>query len=1069
MMKSYNNSKAKGEGQPIPLRLGLVTLLVGTGLALSMPANATPPPANSVIGNQAVADYQDASGAPQTTLSNLVQTTVTEVGAFTLTPDVDKTILAGQTAYMPHILTNNGNAADTFNLSLYNLANTQVPASFKVYVDNNADGMPDDLNTPLCTVTPATGAGVLTTAPATCTTPSVPGAGTALNLVIAVQSSAGNNTTPWETYELAATPTNAVAFGYPTSVLSINGGAAAATTALKVTDTIRIDSNTALFDVTKSINIPGGPASSADCAVDGAGVITGTSCKTAIYTLTYTNRGDAVGDIQLQDIIGQGATVGMKYIPSTTGAGTTKWGDYATTTSILNDNVIGAVPGSAEYTDATGAKIYYEGIATSGTVETLNAFVTGVKPNATGSISFKVLILNTAKVGTSTTTNTAQFAKNVAVTTTPAAPTSNSNPASYIVGLGQVYAVIANDGTAVGAGNAAVPTDGNNVFPATSAADLVTGGKIDNAGGVVTSAAAGQAIFFDNIIWNTGEGTDTFDVQLRPDLVNTFPAGTSFQLFKADGVNPLLDTSGNGIPDTGPILAGQGTGSSYTVKVKAIIPLNACSSTGVCPAGPFTVQKIATSVGDSSKFNSVFDELTTITAGSVDLRNLAAAAGVSGGVTTTVDAGVGTGTIPSTGVIDVINVTSKAAVSPGSTVYFDLPVYNMSSVADSYALSYHVKVAPQLVNVSGFVEGTLPAGWKVTFRKNTAAPGTVCSAANAGTAITSTDLIAATSSQHVCAEVTTPNSATAATYLHFKVQSLASGARDVKIDAIASFASVGTLTLTPDNTGQVYPGGTVVYPHTLAASGTSSCNVVTLGAKMDAALIGLGWSGKVYLDANNDGELQTAGDTLLGAANAAGTPFTVVAGNLVPGAPQRLLVQVFAPNGAAIGVTNLIALKASSTNTAPGVGGCGDVTSTANATDLTTVIIGQVRLYKKQALSTGCDAVLDTIDGTGAFTAVGGGSYSVQQIKSRPGQCILYQVTAINEGAAPVKGLVIRDTTPVFTTSEVTPAGACTGGSNPAIVEPAGTTGAVTCTWPAAEALAPGNQAIMTFRVKIDN
>ncbi len=356
-MKPYDNSNSMGEvSKPLLRRVGLVTLMLGVGLAASMPANATPPPANSVIGNQAVANYNDASGAPQTTLSNLVETTVLPVGSFTLTPNVDKSILAGQTAYMPHIITNNGNVPDVFDLTLTGVFNNaQLPASIKVYADNNADGMPDDLNAPLCSVTPAATT-AMTTSPATCKTASVPGGGTAYNLVVAVQSRSndvGNVAKLWEHYTLTATA--------ETTAIYATGG-----DVKTVTDKVSIDTG-AIFDLTKSINIPGGPASAATCTVASHA---GTDCKVARYTLTYTNRGGAVGTIRIQDLIGSAAdpyhTDGMAYLP-----GTAKWSNNA---GFLNDDAIAATP-VVEFSDSNGASIYYEKLDTSAVIKTLNETV----------------------------------------------------------------------------------------------------------------------------------------------------------------------------------------------------------------------------------------------------------------------------------------------------------------------------------------------------------------------------------------------------------------------------------------------------------------------------------------------------------------------------------------------------------------------------------------------------------------------------------------------------------------------------------------------------------------------
>ncbi len=673
--------------------------------------------------------------------------------------------------------------------------------------------------------------------------------------------------------------------------------------------------------------------------------------------------------------------------------------------------------------------------------------MTGVKPNSTGSISFDVLVLNTAKVGTSTTTNTAKFEVTSSTpSTTPGVPTSNSNPASYIVGLGQKYDVVANDGTNV----SGTPTDGNNAIPTTtSAEDLV----------VVSTASAGQTITFDNVIWNKGDGTDTFDVQLRPDVFNSFPVGTSFQLFKDDGVNPLLDTSGNGVPDTGAIPAGQGTGSSYHVKVVATIPLNACTlaSTNNCGAtanGPYTIAKVATSVGDPTKSNTVFDQLTTITKPSVDLQN-------AGG------AGAGSG-LTGANITNTV-ITAQTDKVPGTTTYFDLPVFNTSAIADSYVFTYHVATTSLGgTALTSFIDGTIPSDWKLTFRKGT---GGACSSTTVGAAITSSDLVNAGGNQLICAEVTTPSTATqtaaAPMFLHFKVKSVASGVTDVKIDSVA-FKAVGVLSLTPNRTGQVYPGGTIVYSHTLAATGSSSCTGNSLTATMDTNLINLGWSALVYKDDNGDNQLD-AGDDLIGPATATAVSYTTnVNATLVPGTPEKLVVQVFAPNGAALGATNLVNLVASGD-----CDGAGTTTATANANDLTTVITGQVRLYKTQAVDYDCSGTADqiTVDGSGHVTAKtsGGGTYGTDLIKAQPGFCILYKVDAINEGVAAVKSLNIKDVTPVYSTysTGLTTAGCSGAGGTGTYVKPAnGGTGNVTCTW--AADLTPGAKNTMDFEVKID-
>src|SRR5205807_4189385 len=130
----------------------------------------------------------------------------------------------------------------------------------------------------------------------------------------------------------------------------------------------------------------------------------------------------------------------------------------------------------------------------------------------------------------------------------------------------------------------------------------------------INAAAQGSTVTFTDVVTNTGNGTDSFDITVPS---NTFPAGTVFTLYKSDGVTPLIDTSGNSIPDTGPLAAG----ASYTVIVKAALPAGSLG-------GPFNATATATSTV-SGALNAgananMIDRLVAITASTVDLTNNAA-------------------------------------------------------------------------------------------------------------------------------------------------------------------------------------------------------------------------------------------------------------------------------------------------------------------------------------------------------------------------------------------------------------------------------------------------------------
>jgi len=60
---------------------------------------------------------------------------------------------------------------------------------------------------------------------------------------------------------------------------------------------------------------------------------------------------------------------------------------------------------------------------------------------------------------------------------------------------------------------------------------------------------------FDNIIWNTGTVSDTFNIVVHADS-SSFPIGTAYLLLAEDGLTPLVDSNNDGVVDTGPVAPG---------------------------------------------------------------------------------------------------------------------------------------------------------------------------------------------------------------------------------------------------------------------------------------------------------------------------------------------------------------------------------------------------------------------------------------------------------------------------------------------------------------------------------
>ncbi len=661
-------------------------------------------------------------------------------------------------------------------------------------------------------------------------------------------------------------------------------------------------------------------------------------------TLTYTNSGNSTATTVN---IGDALPAGMTYV-----AGSGRW----------------SVTGATVLTDATGDVQPAAGsphIDYSVTTNVITAIVDQVAAGVSGQITFSVNIA--AGVAPGVLTNTATLSYNDGSGTTV-----NGTSNNYNFTVRQSASVTISD-----TGVAANDNDG-------------TINGIDT----INSAPQGGTVTFTDVVTNTGNGTDSFDITIPS---NTFPAGTVFTLYKSDGVTPLIDTTGNSVPDTGPLVAG----ASYTVIVKAALP---AGSTG----GPFNATVTATSTVagalNAGANASMIDRLVAITASTVDLTNNAAIGGP--GVL-----GVGPGPEASPVVINATN--------PGTTTTFTLYVNNTSaaSVADSYDL-----LASSTTTFGA--SNTLPAGWSVTFR---ASNGADCTAANLGSVISNTGVVNGGTAKLVCAVISVPaNYAAGAQAVYFQSKSPTSGALDQIHDQV-TVNTIHNVTLTPNGSGQVFPGGSVVYTHNLTNNGNVT-EAITFTNPITADNLA-SWTSVFYQDTNTNG--------VLDAADQAVTTSTTF--NLTPGQSVVMFVKVIAPAGAAVGAVDTTTTRA------------GYNATFATAQDQTTVIAGELRLVKDQALDANCDGVADTAFGQANITA-----------GAVPGACVIYRITATNAGAANITSVVVSDATPAFTVYRNVPPASTTVGS---IVAPAnGTAGTISAT---VGTLTPTQSAVIIFAVKI--
>jgi len=541
----------------------------------------------------------------------------------------------------------------------------------------------------------------------------------------------------------------------------------------------------------------------------------------------------------------------------------------------------------------------------------------------------------------------------------------------------------------------------------------------------IPTANPGATVSFTNVVTNTGTGVDTFNITLG--ATNNFPVGTTFQLFKAGGLTPLVDTNGDGIIDTGPLAAG----ATYNVILKATLPPTA-TGTGA----PFSIDKTATSVFDPTKTSTGKDTLTTIVSAAVDLTNNAAIGGT--GVK-----GVGAGAAG-----DTAQVTNST--NPGTTTTFTLVTNNTGPSPDSYNLTAN----------DAFVFGgtsTLPKDWTVTFKAD---GGTGAACSTTGATISNTGSVAPGSAVTVCAVVTVPAGYAAGTSdLYFRAQSPTSGVSDIIRDAVTVNA-VRSITITPNGAGQTYPGGSYVYSHTLTNNG----NVLEGNATLSALALATannqsGWTSTLYFDAGSlTGGVAAAVSTGNGALDGSDPLITanlsaVLAAGLAPGQSVTIFNKVIAPSGAVPGSVNATTLTVTTTNGSYTIA----VPAAAVAVDSTTVIVGNLTLVKEQGLAAA----------NGSGVCVGSVTYGIGTLSAKPGDCVYYRITATNVGSADATSVVVSDATPTYTTINTTAtmkvgtAAATAATTTPAV----GAVGAITAN---IGTLAPTQSAVVIFSVKLD-
>lgn len=796
---------------------------------------------NSIISNMAVGEYsEEGSTVVQVARSNLVQTTILPVYSLNLVAANNKTVVAGQTVYFNHILTNTSNETDQYTFTVSNNPTGDdfdfVNSSLMVYLDANNDGIPDGSAITGYTL----------------------GAGQSVGLIV------------------AASIPNAITAGKVANLT------------LMVT----------------SANGASGTNSNVDMA-------TVTDQSTLVVRKKFSQITAANGDV---------VTIRLDYQNPTNTIVPT-----ATLTDTLGSNLTyevntGKWNGVTVY-DAVGGTADPTGINYSVTSNVVTATLTNIPANTIGYIEFNVKI-NKSIAGE---------IENVINVTGPTTDTSNT----AVVNVAPVYAVKING----------------------SSSDVN-----DNASIITASAVSqGGELKFINYVWNTGNTTDRFNLTLTG---STFPAGSQIELYRADGVTPLLDSNGDGIPDTGLLAAN----TNIPVVVKVRFP----SSYTVTTNTVFEVTPQAQSVGDGGKTSTIKDQGTlTPVSQLVDLTNAD-------------NTGLGNGAVDNSGAAwKTITVKSSDNAVTGGQVIFPLTVKH-TGVGTEYLLSANAS--------SDFSSLTLPAGVnRVRFYAST--NGTNCS--GLGNEIGKTIYLNNAETQLVCAvvevdkvnkDVTVP--------IYFRVISTSfvgtdNPAQDMIKNAVTiqSVNSVPQLEFTPDLHAQVAPLGTVVYRHLLtnpaATDFTGSYGFIINNSESS-------FNSVLFLDVDGDGKFSSGDLNIRTLADLPG-------GKVAAHEQIQLLLQVtnVVNNNVNQANTTVVSLTDSSNQVI------------ASIKDVTTVKQSQLTLTKLQARDFNCDGTADETYTTNALT--------IGKQSNGQGQCVLYKVILNNSGATINSTFTFRDMTPAYT------------------------------------------------------
>lgn len=541
-----------------PIAQACTLALLSGGIALTAGSVIAATSAGTQIKNLATVTYEDAAGNVYSAQSNEAVITVAQVYSASIGVDVDATASAGQTVYLPYVLTNTGNGSDVFDLTAINgitSGDAIDSANIQIFQDTNGNGEPDAGEPTVSSLTLQADDVVNLVVAVTVPTTAVPGDTLGITLEARAQNGTGIG--------VAASVVDLTASGGRDGLNSTNESLISVTN-----DAVLVTTKTAVPDFANN---------------------------QISYTLTVRNNGNQPArDVVLFD----GLPANTTLVTSGVSGILPSNGDITDTAGILSEAILlQDLNADGDITDtdeaSLGLDINNDGNTTGTSLSGVYAVDSELPSGSSVSLTFTVQYDPSVLGGGYIIRNQGHVSADTdAIAGTDSMQSSNQVQTT----ISADYGVVISD-TGINAANGV--NDGGD-----------DDGLVNDIQSV-DEAASGGTVVFNATVTNNGNAADIFELSVNS---VSFPSGTVFTFFDQSGVVQLSDTNGSGV-DSGVVAASGGT---RDIVVKATLPANA-SGTGPFTADVIAVSAndpSATPVSDGTQL-----VLGSIVMATADLHN----------------------------------------------------------------------------------------------------------------------------------------------------------------------------------------------------------------------------------------------------------------------------------------------------------------------------------------------------------------------------------------------------------------------------------------------------------------